>query len=429
MKIIKVPSKPKVKTAKEILTTLFEFLLEKEFKDIGEVSYCNSLFIFVILIISIIYSCLLLLFPQSDTIKYPEFWYETTLIFPSVLSVYYVLSIIQECNICFDVKSLLSLRCFLKIMFTILLGFTVPYVLCYAVWTIWLGYNHPIPFVLLFCAYPMAILTNVILWYEFPNNLRQNKIFRKRLQAYMFSNVWYLIIHFQYFGLSAIFTSLPYKFQWIMAIILPMFRYVNVRVYINLVEKYAGRDNKMAMIRTNITIAIDYSMFIAIMLSSATESTLFIILGFESMLNIHLCFKILRLNRKIRTDCNVVQFWKEEMQKNIQTLVLNETIEVVVPLTYFASFLIAYYGPNSSILGGIGNDYWNYEKIEDLGKIMTVGVEMFLLDFTSILICGAILYKFCKLNLFIEFCKIIKQCWTVMTILISGKLLTVSGNI
>ena len=43
MKIIKVPSKPKVKTAKEILTTLFEFLLEKEFKDIGEVSYCNSL--------------------------------------------------------------------------------------------------------------------------------------------------------------------------------------------------------------------------------------------------------------------------------------------------------------------------------------------------------------------------------------------------
>ena len=424
---VKVSAKNNIPTSSQTRSELFEFLLEKEFKILDEVSYLNGLYIFAVMIISIIYSCFLLLIPQHDAIKNPNYWYETGLIIPSVLSVYYVLSILQECNIYFGIKSMLTVRTAINLTLSVFIGFTVPYCLCYIIWTIFLEFNYPIPFVV-FCGYPMAILIYTILWFEFPYDLRKNNIFRKRLQMYIFSLVWVVVIHFQYSGLSAIFAALPLNLQWIMAIILPILRYINLQVYQKLVEKYAGRDNKMAMIRNNISIAIDYSMFIAVMLSSATNITLFIILGFESLLNIYLCFKILRLHRKIRTDCLGNESWKEEIKNNIHSLVLGETIEVLAPLTYFGTFLIAYMGPNSTILGGIGNSYWDYEKVEDLGKILIVGAEMFFLDFASFLFCGMILYKFCRINLFQEFCKIIRQCWTIMTILISGKLVSVRNN-
>ena len=209
---------------------------------------------------------------------------------------------------------------------------------------------------------------------------------------------------------------------------MPIFRHANTKAYLKLLEKYAGRDNKMAVIRTNISISVDYSLFIAIMLSSATEVTLFIILGFEFLLNIHLCYRILNLRQKIRPDHFSCQSFQEEINTNLQSLVLNETIEVLVPLTYFATFLVAYYGPNSTILGGIRNEYWNYKKVEDIDNIMTVGVEMFILDSTSCLICGLVLYMFCRINLFQEYCKVIMQCWTIMSVLIPGKLLSVSNQ-
>ena len=108
----------------------------------------------------------------------------------------------------------------------------------------------------------------------------------------MLSNVWFIIVSSQYAGLAIIFTALPINIQWLMAIILPVFRHANAKVYLKLLEKYAGRDNKMAVIRTSISISVDYSLFIAIKLSSATELTLFTILGFEFLLNIYLCYKI-----------------------------------------------------------------------------------------------------------------------------------------
>lgn len=426
MKTVKIPVNAKIHTRSQIASPLIEFLLEKEFKELDCVSYWNGFYIFAVLIISITYSCCLLVVPQHDAIKHPQYWYELALTTSFVFPLYAVLGTLQECNIYFGVNSMLTIRTAVNLYSGMALGFSVPYCLCYFIWTHCFGFNHPIPFVV-FCAYPMTISFCIILWFEFPCALRNEKIFRNRLQYYMLSNLWVLVIHFQYALLSTIFTALPSNFQWILAIILPMIRYINLQVYKKLTEKYAGKNNKMATIRYNISVGIEYSMFVAIMLSSATEITLFIILGVEFLLNIRLCVNILRLQRKIRTHFLWKESWKGDIQNKIENLVLNELIEVLVPLAYFSTLSIAYFGPNSSILGGIGNSYWGYQKVEDLGKIMTVGLEMFLLDFTSSIVCGVILYTSCNINLFQEFCKIIMQCWTIMTLLITGKLLTVSS--
>ena len=210
---------------------------------------------------------------------------------------------------------------------------------------------------------------------------------------------------------------------------MPTLRHFNLQVYRKLVNRYAGPSNKMAMIRIEIYVGMEYSLFVAIKLATASEITLFLILGAEFLLNIYKCYRILHLKRKIRV--NFVDKWRlnDKIHDNIRDLILCEMIEFLVPLAYFSTFAIAYKGPNATILGGIQNEYWAYEKIHDLGKIIKVGMEMFLMDFSSVIICGGILYKFSKINIAQEFCKVVKQTWTIITILLSGLLVSVSQKI
>ena len=408
-----------------VISRLFEFLLEKEFRILDDVSYWNGFYILAALGICIMYSCLLLIIPQHDVIQHPQYWYELIFIFTSVYPVYSVLGILQDCYISFGTKSILTIRSACNLFLAVALGFNVPYCLMYLIWTIGLGYKPPIPFAVL-CCYPMVIAFGIVTWFQFPKAMRIDRTFRRRLQVYLSAFLLSIFIHFQYAGLSTLFSALPLQLHWILAIIMPSMRYFNLKIYKKFIEKYAGPDNKMAVIRMDIAIGIEYSMFVAINLASASEITLFLMLGVEFVLNVHKCYRILRLRRKIRINHLDKTILDEQIHDKIRDLVLSELIEVLVPLAYFSTFIIAYFGPNATILGGIRNDYWDYQKVEDVGKIIKVGMEMFMMDFSSSVICGGILYKFCKINILQELCKTIKQCWTMITILLSGKIITVS---
>ena len=74
-------------------------------------------------------------------------------------------------------------------------------------------------------------------------------------------------------------------------------------------------------------------------------------------------------------------------------LVLCEILEILVPLVYLSTFLIAYYGPNANILGNIRNEYWHYHAVDDVGRLMATVLQMFFIDFSSIIIGGFFLWK------------------------------------
>ena len=142
--------------------------------------------------------------------------------------------------------------------------------------------------------------------------------------------------------------------------------------------------------------------------------------------NLHLCYKIFRLHRMICTDILETETRKETIRYMTLNLVLNEAIEVLVPLVYFATLSMAYFGPNAKLYGGIGNSHWGHVKIENIEAIMVAGMEMFLVDFTSFVVCGVILYYFCKVNLYAEFCKYLKRCWIIMAVITYLRLAEVS---
>ena len=141
-------------------------------------SYNIKIFCSDILNSYIFFTSLLLLIPQHNAIEQPKFWYEVILIFMLGFPFHLVFSTLQICVIVFKIPSLVSFQTILRLFFSCLLGFVVPYCTCYFIWTLCLGYNHPLPFIG-FSVYPLWIIFMGRLWFEFPVTFRSHR-YRKK---------------------------------------------------------------------------------------------------------------------------------------------------------------------------------------------------------------------------------------------------------
>ena len=101
-------------------------------------------------------------------------------------------------------------------------------------------------------------------------------------------------------------------------------------------------------------------------------------------------------------------------------------LEVMVPLSYVVTVLIAYYGPNAEILGNIQNGYWQYESIDDIWKVVQAVLVMFTIDGCSAMIVGCMLWKVCSINFLREMGKLIGNCWPIIAVNIANYLNYVS---
>ena len=384
------------------------------------ISYWNGIYVFAVLCYCILFTSLLILIPQHDAIEHPQYWYELILIFSLGFPFHLVFSTLQVCNIIFKIKCMTSIETVARLFLASILGFVLPYLLCYVVWSTCLGYNHPLPFLGVFCVYPFWLVFMVRLWFEFTDYLRKKTKFRRRIQAYMLYMLWLGVMGLQYSGLSGMLAMLPTEIQWIMAIIMPLMREFNSWILTKLTHTASSYDNSAAMFAMNTTLSCGYSLYVAITLASATEVTLYSILGVEFTLNLFLCFKIIWIQKKMEIDDSENLKQAKAMERSIVRLTLNETIEVLVPLSYAITFVLAYYGPNATILGNVRNSYWNYEEVKDIRKLLLTSFEMFSIDLISAIISGVLLWKFCNINLFREFCKIMKSYWKLIAITLAG---------
>ena len=102
----------------------------------------------------------------------------------------------------------------------------------------------------------------------------------------------------------------------------------------------------------------------------------------------------------------------------LQHLAINEIIEFTSPLTFFLSFLGAYYGPNSSLLGNINNDMWQFKKVEDIEHFLTNVLIIFFTDLCSVSVSVLVLWTFCRINFFKAIMAIEKEFSLVMVIIL-----------
>ena len=106
----------------------------------------------------------------------------------------------------------------------------------------------------------------------------------------------------------------------------------------------------------------------------------------------------------------------KQIQKAILELVLAELCEGLAPLAYALAFSMAYYGPNGGLLGYPASVYWQRRFIVDVSLTFRVMFGLFLMDIVCLAFNSNVIWIFCKVNLFKEFCIILQKYWYILAI-------------
>ena len=68
-----------------------------------------------------------------------------------------------------------------------------------------------------------------------------------------------------------------------------------------------------------------------------------------------------------RKDCNI-----EVVVDLVQDLALCELVEFHAPLAFMLLLAVAFYGPNATLFGNIGNSYWTFSAIENIDETINI---------------------------------------------------------
>ena len=131
--------------------------------------------------------------------------------------------------------------------------------------------------------------------------------------------------------------------------------------------------------------SICYSFWLTqVITSSASQVTGYCLLAVDCAINFYNAFVIVKIQRKISpSDEN--EHKKRELKLKKETLMLTgiELVESLVPLAFLTTFMVVFYGNNSSIIGGVGFSEWQYSEVEDIAIFSMILLLMFAIDLSS----------------------------------------------
>ena len=126
--------------------------------------------------------------PRTNSIIYQSHWVEALL--PSV-TVYILSAGSDLLNLITWTKEndLRSLAMFLRMVLMYLIPANIFYVSSYAIWSVYLNFNHPMPNLGL-TMWPTTIAFTIELWLILPSQLIAKAEFQQKLKTYMFYKLW-----------------------------------------------------------------------------------------------------------------------------------------------------------------------------------------------------------------------------------------------
>ena len=105
-----------------------------------------------------------------------------------------------------------------------------------------------------------------------------------------------------------------------------------------------------------------------------------------------------------------------ENDDDLQELALNEKTVYIIPFAYFICFLVAWFGPNTWIIGNVGNTSWHYGKVEELSQPILIMLAMFTVDLVGIVLWAFLLKYFTKIKYVDGYMHMQKNYWLIMAI-------------
>ena len=350
------------------------------------------------------------LLPVHNAVINPDFWYE--MIF-STSSTFFLVA----CCTTIGIETVLN--AFKGRMVRVILDIFITFKIAEAFWIsfihfIWcnvLGYFEPFPYKWL-VIYKLCTPVALTRWWKvIPLQKRMEPSFRKKYMGNVGCYLWNAFMSTQIFFIKGLLQNVQREMQWVIAMLLPLTKIVNDYVLGKLIAIASLsenlRDSKMMVV---IASSLCYSIGFAILFTNVTKSTEFLLLGINFCINMSLVFKTISLAKRVSTIAAETNDYRLQKQKVVAELVLNETIEIIVPVAYIGSFLMAYYGPNDDVMGDVGCTIWKFEKADGLYSLIGV-LKMALFDSISVVLAGVLLWKFSRINIFQEYCKTIKKYW------------------
>jgi hypothetical protein len=197
---------------------------------------------------------------------------------------------------------------------------------------------------------------------------------------------------------TKMFLLFPERFQWTLAVLLPIYKELNMWIGKQLGSKCANGDEQSMIISITLLWDTRHSLFCSYTIggSIANFSTEVVMLVTDFLTNVYISVRIAWLNKAHPNS------EKKQIELLID-LIIAELVEFVVPLVYLLSFCTAYFGPNASIIGNIKNDYWQFEQVRDVGHTVGSILIFFLIDASSLVVSSFILWRFCRINLYRAF--------------------------
>ena len=101
-------------------------------------------------------------------------------------------------------------------------------------------------------------------------------------------------------------------------------------------------------------------------------------------------------------------------QGNVRGLILNERCEIVVPLLYILTFLMAYNGPNGELIGNVKLTLWQYQAVKDFNKHLEKVFFLFAIDVLGGVVNGLLLWTTCQINCLKILKNMQKEFWHIM---------------
>ena len=352
------------------------------------------------LIIGLMLSSLIVLIPQSDVIEHSDHWYKFSLLY-SILSGFGIsvnFGLIQP-SYWMEINFLRNWKPFLSRFSIMSVSLFVSNALCYVVWTTWWKQKHPMPLNYFLCNSLSFWIMQGTLWIHIPKLEKKKSMesYRKFLLSQIVINGCFL----GYSGMGYALDNMCIDYQWILAIFFALIRELNQKILSRVCCQISKGNQQWIKISAWHWMAAVNSFFLTVAISSvATVATSYLMLTIDFLVNMYLCFQIIWKCRKNNNALN------EEIMLHLNELVLNEKLEAVIPVGYCLCYLMAYYGPNKTILGNVAES--------DVEKTMQMTGLLFLLDVSSLLVSSTFLWVFCKINLFKVYLKSQKKLWWIM---------------
>jgi len=323
------------------------------------------------------------------------------------------LHLVNVCHFCIGIKGRnLITTCLITYVVGVFSTLIVTTLVC-LFWVYLGGLNYPMPF----HGYLTAVLTwymmTLVFWLQCPKEWRSNTKSRKKMiVCVVFLNMLY-VAEITYKAIRKLFLLIPKAHHWPMIFVLLIVREANTWCLGYLGKKFAAFPDLSIQILATLIGALRHIMFLSIDVGSiTTEVVSYSILAADFIINLSWCFAILWYFKRQKDSVQD----QERQVKAIVHLIINESVEISMPIAYVICLVMAYYGPNAEILGNIKNGDWQYSDIKDFGiTIKWMGI-LFSVDFVSAVVSLMILQWYCKINLLNMFLQLQDQIWYIIAI-------------